>query len=45
MSDMQNERPGAPGTEEGEAGASESEPVAPSVDNRDEPDTGGDEAG
>ena len=36
MSDMQqNERPGAPGTPEGETGASESEPVAPSVEGRD----------
>ena len=36
MSDMQqNERPGAPGTPEGETGASESDPVAPSVEGRD----------
>jgi hypothetical protein len=36
MSDMQqNDRPGAPGTPEGEAGPSESEPVAPSVEGRD----------
>ncbi len=44
MSDMQqNERPGAPGTTEGETGASESEPVTPSVEGRDEPDTGGEQ--
>jgi hypothetical protein len=35
MSDLQNERPGAPDTPEGEAGASESDPVAPSVEGRD----------
>lgn len=36
MSDMQqNERPGAPGTQEGESGPSESEPAAPSVEGRD----------
>jgi hypothetical protein len=34
MSDMQNDRPGEPGTTEGEAGASESDPVAPSVEGR-----------
>ena len=35
MSDMQqNERPGAPGTPEGETGPSESDPVAPSVEGR-----------
>ncbi len=45
MSDMQeNERPGAPGTTEGETGASESEPVAPSVEGRDEPEGGTDQA-
>ncbi len=39
MSEMQqNERPGAPGTAEGETGASESDPVAPSVEGRDEPE-------
>ena len=32
MSDMQEARPGGPGTDEGEAGASESDPVAPSED-------------
>ena len=35
MSDLQNERPGEPGTPEGETGASESDPVAPSVEGRD----------
>jgi hypothetical protein len=35
MSDMQTERPGEPGTPEGETGASESDPVAPSVEGRD----------
>ena len=35
MSDLQNDRPGEPGTREGEVGASESEPVAPSVEGRD----------
>jgi hypothetical protein len=34
MSDMQESRPGAPGTPEGEAGDSESEPAAPSVEGR-----------
>lgn len=34
MSDMQESRPGAPGTPEGEAGESESDPVAPSVEGR-----------
>jgi hypothetical protein len=34
MSDMQSERSGEPGTAEGEAGASESDPVAPSVEGR-----------
>ena len=32
MSDMQESRPGGPGTTEGESGPSESEPVAPSAD-------------
>ena len=46
MSDMQqNERPGAPGTPEGETGASESDPVAPSVEGRDTETEGDDEAG
>jgi hypothetical protein len=40
MSDMQETRPGAPGTAEGEAGDSESNPTAPSVEGR---DAGGDE--
>ncbi len=35
MSDMQNDRPGAPGTAEGETGPAENEPVAPSVEGRD----------
>ncbi len=36
MSDMQqSDLPGQPETEEGEAGPSESEPVAPSVEGRD----------
>ena len=35
MSDMQTERPGEPGTSEGEAGPAESDPVAPSVEGRD----------
>jgi hypothetical protein len=35
MSDMQNERPGEPGTPEGDTGASESDPMAPSVEGRD----------
>jgi hypothetical protein len=34
MSEMQNERPGAPDTPEGETGARESDPVAPSVEGR-----------
>jgi hypothetical protein len=34
MSDMQESRPGAPGTPEGEAGDRESEPAAPSVEGR-----------
>ena len=40
MSDMQENRPGGPGTPEGEAGDSESDPIAPSIENR---DAGGDE--
>lgn len=39
MSDMQEARPGGPGTTEGESGASESEPVTPSQD-----DGGGDDS-
>ena len=35
MSDLQNERPGEPGTPEGETDASEADPVAPSVEGRD----------
>ena len=34
MSDMQNDRPGEPGTVEGDAGASEADPVVPSVEGR-----------
>ena len=43
MSDMPESRPGVQGTTEGEAGASESDPVAPSVEGRDEPDNGGEQ--
>jgi hypothetical protein len=35
MSDMQDDRPGEPGTQEGETGPSETDPVAPSVEGRD----------
>jgi hypothetical protein len=35
MSDMQNERAGEPGTAEGEAGPTETDPVVPSVEDRD----------
>ncbi len=35
MSDMQSDRPGEPGTTEGEAGPAETDPVAPSVEGRD----------
>ncbi len=38
MSDMQEARPGGPGTTEGEAGASESDPVAPSAEEGEEED-------
>lgn len=42
MSDMQqSDLPGQPETQEGEAGPSESEPVAPSVEGRDTEDPGG----
>ena len=35
MSDLENENlPGEPGTDEGETGPSESDPVAPSVEGR-----------
>lgn len=34
MSDGQSERPGEPGTQEGETGPWESDPVAPSVEGR-----------
>jgi hypothetical protein len=43
MSDMQSERPGEPGTREGEAGPRESEPVAPSVEGRDTGQSSGSE--
>ncbi len=36
MSDMQEARPGGPGTTEGETGPSESDPVAPSTDEGEE---------
>ena len=39
MTDLQNERLGEPGTPEGETGASESAPVAPSVEGRDVEET------
>ena len=35
MSDVQNDRPGEPGTSEGETGPAENDPVAPSVEGRD----------
>lgn len=46
MSDMQeSDLPGEPGTQEGESGPSESEPRAPSVEDRDEaPGDGGSSA-
>lgn len=34
MSDMQNDRPGEPGTQEGETGPTESDPMAPSGEGR-----------
>jgi hypothetical protein len=34
MSDMQHDRRGEPGTQEGETGPSETDPVAPSVEGR-----------
>lgn len=45
MSDLQNDRPGEPGTREGEAGASESDPVAPSVEGREVEDRADDQPG
>ncbi len=45
MSDLQNDRPGEPGTREGEAGASESDPVAPSVEGREVEDRADDQTG
>ncbi|HUR23761.1 MAG TPA: hypothetical protein VMZ73_07820 [Acidimicrobiales bacterium] len=39
MSDMQNERPGEPGTPEGETGPSENDPAAPSIEGRDVEET------
>ena len=44
MSDMQNERPGEPGTTEGESGASEEDPVVPGVEGRDVDPEGGEQA-
>ena len=41
MSDMQNDRPGEPGTAEGEAGPEEDDPVAPSVEGRDSEESAG----
>ncbi len=38
--DPQADVPGAPGTPEGEAGPSESNPIAPSVEGRDVPESG-----
>lgn len=40
MSEMQNDRPGEPGTPEGDAGPAENDPVAPSVEGRDTEETG-----
>ena len=40
MSDMQNERPGEPGTPEGETGPSENDPVAPGVERREREQAG-----
>ena len=45
MSDLQNERPGEPETREGEVGASESDPVVPSVEGRDVEDRADDQTG
>ena len=45
MSDLQNDRPGAPGTPEGESGASESDPLAPSVEGRDAEESADDQRG
>ncbi len=45
MSDMQNDRPGEPGTAEGETGASEADPVTPSVEGRDLDDPTAEDAG
>jgi hypothetical protein len=39
MSDMQNQRPGEPGTSEGEAGPNETEPAVPSVEDREAAET------
>lgn len=44
MSDMQqSDLPGQPGTTEGETGPSESDPVAPSVEDREGPDENAEE--
>ena len=45
MSDIQGNLPGQPGTPEGEAGPSESDPVAPSVEGRGGPEQADDEGG
>lgn len=46
MSDMQSERPGEPGTPEGDAGAREDDPVVPGGEGGDvESETGGEQAG
>lgn len=44
MSDMQSERPGEPGTPEGEAGPSETDPVVPSAEDGGTDDTPGGES-
>ncbi len=46
MSDMQNERPGEPGTQEGETGPREDDPVAPGVEGSNvDPEAGENEGG
>ena len=46
MSDMQSERPGEPGTPEGETGPTEDDPVAPGAEGSDvDPEGGGTESG
>jgi hypothetical protein len=39
MSDMQQDRPGEPGTSEGDTGPQENDPVAPSGEGRDAGET------